>query len=674
VSQLSTTSPSAAPRMQLRCADARPFRRRLSADWPVVLLSLFVTLSLLTACTTGPQRPAPSPDGYQALAADLAAALQSGDFSGLAIDGDPQAALKEYQDATETMRGTLPTSVSVGEIRPDGKHAIANLNQSYDFGNGSWAFTSSAEFRYAESAKSWRVVWRPSIIHPELTEQTRLVHDRVAPRRGNIVDRNGKAIVEYRPVYEVGIDKTKIPPEQAADSARALAELVKIDADGYAAQVAASGPQAFVLAITLRAGQVPEQIDAIPGAVALGTSLPLAPTASFARNLLGSVAQASAEDVANSGGKIKAGDLVGQYGLQRSQDAVLRGTPGHTITLNYRPGAKPAGKPATPTAQPSKATTPSSVQTPISIPATLFSLAPVNGKQLQLTLDMDLQAKLEDEMTRRSGIVTATMIDVQSGGILATANSGDQNGMLLSTTGRYAPGSTLKVASSLAYLRRGLTPDSTVLCSGTTIVNGREIANHPGYPESKVGWVPLREALVDSCNTAFVNGKFSAAELASAAASLGVGVDYDIGFDAFFGQVPMSEDPIVRAANSFGQGDTLMSSMASAGMSASVAAGRTVIPHLIYDQVPSSSAQPLTPTEAAQLQDMMKAVVDRGTADHYKPWLIGGKTGSAEFNVGDAVHAHAWITGYNERAAISIMDYDGGTIFQFFPIFDTLLK
>lgn len=652
---------------QLSCASA--VNGRLRAHFRR-LLTLTLVICLLTACSGSSPGGNSGPPGADELATQLAAALQAGELSGLPFAGDQAAVLSDYAAATETMRGTLPTTVTVGKVQRDGKRAVADLNHSYDFGNGNWAFTSNAELTHDDATKTWRIVWQPSIIHPQLSAQTRLVHDRVSAKRGNIVDRNGKAIVEYRPVYEVGIDKTKIPVDHAAESARALAQLLGIDADGYVAQVNASGPKAFVLALTLRAGQVPEQIDAIPGAVALGTSLPLAPTASFARNLLGTVAQASKEDIENSADTIQAGDLVGQYGIQKSQDALLRGKPGHTITLNYRPGSKPSG----PTQKPATPASDGPQQTPTSIPSTLFSLAPVNGQQLKLTLDMDLQAKLEAEMSRRSGIVTATMIDVQSGGIMATANSGDHNGMLLSTTGRYAPGSTLKVASSLAYLRRGLTPDSTVLCSGTTIVNGREIANHPGYPESKIGWVPLREALVDSCNTAFVNAKFDVDELANAAASLGVGVDYDIGFDAFFGQIPRSEDPIVRAANSFGQGETLMSSLASAGMSASVAAGRTVIPHLIYGQAPTPKGEPLTAAEAAQLQDMMKAVVDRGTADHYKPWLIGGKTGSAEFNVGDAVHAHAWITGYNDRAAVSIMDYDGGTIFQFFPIFDTLLK
>ena len=57
-------------------------------------------------------------------------------------------------------------------------------------------------------------------------------------------------------------------------------------------------------------------------------SLPLAPTRTFARALLGTAAEANAEQIEKSGGALKAGDTTGTGGLQQQYDAQLRGSDG----------------------------------------------------------------------------------------------------------------------------------------------------------------------------------------------------------------------------------------------------------------------------------------------------------------------------------------------------------
>ena len=142
-------------------------------------------------------------------------------------------------------------------------------------------------------------------------------------------------LVTYRPVVNVGIDKPQLGGADAADSATKLAQLVGVDPAAYAAQVAAAGPAAFVTAITLRDDGTRTitdgQISAIPGGRAVKDMLPLAPTRTFARALLGTAAEASAEQIEKSGGVLKAGDTTGTGGLQQQYDAQLRGTDGITI-------------------------------------------------------------------------------------------------------------------------------------------------------------------------------------------------------------------------------------------------------------------------------------------------------------------------------------------------------
>ncbi len=162
--------------------------------------------------------------------------------------------------------------------------------------------------------------------------------------RGDILGAGGKGLVIERRVERIGIDKSRIKAAEADGSAKALARLVDIDVDRYAKAVKAAGPQAFVVALVVRADSDDTLSDAeiasIPGAVQLGTELPLAPTKAFGQPLLGVVGEATAEVIAKSKGSVTAGDLVGLTGLEQRYDSQLRGAPG--VTVEAVAGSSPA--------------------------------------------------------------------------------------------------------------------------------------------------------------------------------------------------------------------------------------------------------------------------------------------------------------------------------------------
>lgn len=671
-----------------------------------MLIGLMACAVVLSGCVGGK----PSPGGEDA-ADQLAAALSEGSIDDLPLAGDQQRALLDYEQTTGALDGLLPTvEVASVDYGDSGDQASVQLNQSYQFGEQQWSFTSTAQMSYNED--QWQVEWTPSIVHPELGDNTRLYDERTTPKRGSIIGADGLAIVEDRPVYKVGIDKTQAEESEIDSSARALAKLVEIDEDPYAEQVAASGPQAFVPAVTLREGQVPPEIEAIPGAVAIPGTLPLAPSSTFARGILGTVGEATAEDIENSDGTIAAGDLVGQSGLQQIHDAELRGEQGHAISIIARsedqleeigpapsanadsaasgsaeqsdstspssdasPDASDTASPDTPGSSSSGSPSETSSTTPSetsgsetadtdptsSAPAEklLFSVAPTDGTSLQLTMDADLQRTAESVLSGYSdNLVLLAVLDKSSGAVLAAAESPAAEGQSFSTTGGYPPGSTMKIATSLALIRQGYTADSAVSCTPTATVNGREFNNWPGYPAAFTGDIPLRDAVAQSCNAAFINAaaQISDEQFAGAAASLGMGADYDSGFGAFYGSVPATGDPVEHAAGMIGQGQVLMSPMALASEAASVANGHTTIAYLIQDEQPTSSAQELTADEAAQLSDLMQAVVARGTGTQMQGVLDAAKTGTAEFGEGSE---HSWIVGWNDRYAIAAMSYNG---------------
>lgn len=597
--------------------------------------------------------------GAQEFAEKVAAGLEKSDLSGLGLTNQD---IDEYQLVTAEMDDIHP-EVSVAKVDyPSSSSAQATLNQSYKFENKTWSFTTIAQLTYNKDAKTWSLDWQPNLVHPELTNTSRLVHTRTPAKRAPIIDRNGEAIVEERPVYRVGIDKTKIASDQWQDDARKLAKIVGIDPEIYNANVQAAGPQAFVEAIIYRAGQVPQEVSDVAGALALEDTLPLTPTPTFSSGILGTVGQATAEEVEKSNGAIKAGDIVGKSGLQLVQDERLRGTPGHIISLTARDNAEK-----------NTSSMDAGEQNEPSLPLNLFSVAPVNAKPLKLTMDLAQQTKLENALANVDTTIATVVLD-ESGGIISAGVSPGGNGKPLATTGRYAPGSTMKVVSALALVRRGMSADSLVNCSRTATVNGREFTNYGGYPESKIGEITLTEALGESCNTAFINAEITSQELSEAAASLGIGIEYDSGFEAFYGEIPPTDDPVLAAANSFGQGHVSMNAMTMATESASVNAGHTVIAHLIADQVPEPKGKPLTAAEAAEVKKGMQGVLDGTTGWQYQGALDGMKTGTAEFSVDGTMHYRRWVTGFKGNRAIAIMNPDSNANQPFLEIIRTVME
>ena len=245
------------------------------------------------------------------------------------------------------------------------------------------------------------------------------------------------------------------------------------------------------------------------------------------------------------------------------------------------------------------------------------------------------------------------------------ASGPGSEGYSTATVGQYAPGSTFKVVSSLALLRSGVRPTTPVACPATTVVDGKRFKNYDDYPADGLGEIPFATAVANSCNTAFIGQRdaVTQAEVADAAASLGLGVDHDLGFPAYFGSVPATAaeagSDTGRAASLIGQGTVLASPMAMAAVAASVARGRVVVPRLLpahpTDEVPPPT--PLTAAEAAQLRSLMRGVVTRGSGSFLAsvpgaPVLA--KTGTAEFGTQAPLPTHAWMIAAQGDLAVAV--------------------
>jgi cell division protein FtsI/penicillin-binding protein 2 len=221
------------------------------------------------------------------------------------------------------------------------------------------------------------------------------------------------------------------------------------------------------------------------------------------------------------------------------------------------------------------------------------------------------------------------------------------------------------VVSSLALLRAGLRPGTPVSCPATTVVNGKRFKNYSDYPAGGLGRITLATAVANSCNTAFIGqrDRVSQADLADAAAGLGLGVDHDRGFPAYFGSVPRTAaeagSVTGHAASMIGQGKVLASPMAMAAVAASVGRGSLVVPRLLpaHKTDATPPAAPLTAREAAQLRSLMRGVVTRGSGS-FLASLPGApvvaKTGTAEFGDRAPLQTHAWMIAVHGDLAVAV--------------------
>ena len=637
----------------------------------LLVLVLLLPAAVLPGCTGEDPRTGAA----EATAAGLAAALTEREIGDVPGAGAGQ----EQLEAIVAGAADIPAEVTAGAIDIDGDTATTTLSWQWRTPGTPWRYETTASLEWAGEA--WTVRWAPSVVEPSLAEGEALLATTQPARRGDILGAGDVPLVTSRPVVRIGIDKTTVPAEAAAESARTLARAVDIAPAAYAARVRAARPDAFVEAIVLREAQasriVPAVLEQIPGAVALAAELPLAPTRTFAAAILGRVGPVTAEIIEESAETILTDEEVGLSGLQRRYDDRLGGTTGVVITAQG-PGRAAGDAAGADEASADRET----------VGRALFTSAPVDGKPLRTTLDEDLQRSAEGLLEDVDSASAVVALRPSTGDILVAASGPGSEGRNTATFGRYPPGSTMKVVTALALIRAGVAPTDTVPCTATTVVDGKTFRNYTGYPADRMGDITLASAVANSCNTALISqhGRITGEGLAQAAAALGLGVDHDMGFPAYFGQVPQASTQTGAAAALIGQGTVQASPMVMAAVAASVAEGRAVIPRLLPDHPvqaaatdppasasssdPAASAsasdraaestapdEPLTAAEAGALRDMMRAVVTEGTGTILRDVPgppVGAKTGTAEFGTASPPQTHAWMIAFQGDLAVAV--------------------
>ncbi|MCT1908125.1 penicillin-binding transpeptidase domain-containing protein [Brachybacterium paraconglomeratum] len=553
-------------------------------------------------------------DGTDA-AEQLAGTLAEG---GSELDAEVLGALR---DAGATPEVTL---ADAGEAQDGSRTATYDWTWTLPDDAGTWEYTTTATLTKGEDG--WAPQLTPAALGPELEDGETLAVHAVDPELGTITDRDGTQLFGPRDVKVLGLDTSQLSADQLDSAARDLAAALGTDADRYAESVAGAGEDAFVPALTIRVSDEGEydlaKAGQVPGFHALEEQRPLAVERDYAPGVLGSLREATAEDVEKSGGEIQAGDQVATGGvLAAEQDAVL-GTSGLEIVATGGEQERP-----------------------------LHEVAPVAGTTVRTTLDDDLQRRATAAIADEDSPSAVIALSASTGDVLAAALGPTGQSYPVGLVGQYAPGSTFKTVTALSLLRGGVTPDTELQCPETASVAGRSFKNADSMDPSLFGTMPLRSVIAHSCNTALLlqHETVSQAELADAATTLGIGQEAPAGLDAFMGSIDPDDEGVEHAAAMMGQGRVLTSPLAMATVLASVQNGSTVTPRILADedQAAPEVPTPLTEDEAAQMQEMLRGVVTDGSLDDFAD-LPGepviGKTGTAEYtNEEGELALHSWV-------------------------------
>lgn len=326
----------------------------------------------------------------------------------------------------------------------------------------------------------------------------------IYPERGVIYDRHGKLMVYNQAYYDVMVTPREMKNLDTLDFCATLnidrAFFEKRMADmrnrrsnpGYSSYT----PQLFMSQLSVEDyGPLQEKLYRFPGFSVNNRSLRQY-ALPIAAHALGFVAEVDRKDIERDS-YYSPGDFSGRSGIEKMYENVLRGEKGVEVLLRdvhgRIKGSFNEGK---------------------------RDIPPLPGKNINLSLDMDLQEYAERLMLNKRGAIVA--IEPQTGEILSYVSAPCYDPALL--VGRqsasnylhlessphkmflnrpiqsfYPPGSTFKPAQGLVMLQEHiLTPNTQIACQGGYYFLGRRLGCH-SHPSP----LNLSEAVSASCNAYF---------------------------------------------------------------------------------------------------------------------------------------------------------------------------
>jgi hypothetical protein len=613
----------------------------------------------LTACSPSAAHPAgPSP---QPVVKAYLSAWGRQDWAAMAklVQGPPTSFETANAAAVTTLDATSAT-YAAGSVHTRKGQATAAVSERLHLAHyGDWTLRSSLHLRLVH--RHWKVLWTPATINPAFGTAGSYAVTYSWPQRAPILASNGTSISAATPTSVViGVEGSYVKDPTAVASSLVEAGAATTTADAALA-AARTNPTAFEAVFTVpwaRFQQLQPTLAPVPGVFFQsqggGGSTPAALVA-----VVGALGNITKAQLKHLGAPYSASSVVGEGGLEQAFQRQLAGTPGITIAV-----AKPS---STGTGSTGSTSTGSAASGSTKASGPVLKTFPAKaGTPVHTTIDLAVEQAAAAAFAHAPGDQAALVaIEASTGKILAIVNT--SQGTDLALEGEQPPGSTMKIVTSTALMKKGLTPQSPATCPPILNVDGENFHNAGGE-----GYVPnMLQAFTVSCNTAFIGltmANLNYSSLHEAALGYRLGTPLRVGMPVFSGSVPVNNGQTDLAASAIGQARVVMNPLDLAMVTADIDNSTVRTPWLVDGA--AAEHQPTSRLPAGLVSDlhqMMLSVVLNGTASGTGlPAGTYAKTGTAEYGSGNPLPLDGWLAGFNGNIAFAAVDInapgDGGPV------------
>ena len=538
--------------------------------------------------------------------------------------------------------------------------------------------------------------WKLQVIDSDkygvMAERNRVRSIPIIAPRGRMLDRDGRVLVDNYPSFSVLLLRDDMAAVEK--NLPAIADGLGLSLDDLKEQLSNTGALPKFQPIVIKP-------EATPGDVAFIEShradIPLLEMlmvhrrrylpGGFMSHASGYVGEVSEQQIEASNGKFRPGDVAGKSGLERQYNDMLVGTDGMRRVIVNSIG-KEMGR--------------------------LSQQEAIPGKQIQLTIDYDLQQIAEEALAGKKGAVVA--LDPSTGEVLAFVSrpapdpndfairvskeewqrlNTDPDRPLLNrvTQAQLAPGSVFKIVMATAMLEEKVPPENfTTFCPGYATFYGRQFKCWV-YGKAGHGVMDVHNAIVHSCDVFFYNigMRMGIDRISKYAKMLGLGAKTGIDLPSEEPGLVPSEEWVERVFHrkwypgetisvSIGQGAVIVTPIQVASMIGGLASGGDFKqPHLLKDaQNIGERRVNISDSTVEKVTQGMYGVVNEGGGTAAAIKLQGiefcGKSGTAQvigenaktrFGKGEKkFNNNAWFVGYAPRRdpeiVVAVLVEEGG--------------
>lgn len=537
----------------------------------------------------------------------------------------------------------------------DEERKAVTYQTSFDTVAGNISFENEAIFLKGEDG--YELVWDDSLIFPELGSTDKVKISTTQANRGDILDRNGRVLAGKGVASSVGIVPGKL--EDRDEAIQQIAELLEIEPEVIEKKLSAKWVKedSFVPIKTipkvaeielmkiepdeevLKENERQKKLLEIPGVMISDTEVREYPLGEAAAHLVGYVQSVTAEDLENHAGEgYTANSVMGKSGMEGLFEKELKGQNGCDIYIVDSDGNKKAE---------------------------LASIFVQDGKDIQLTIDAELQRSLYEQFKEDKSCSVA--MNPYTGEVLALVStpSYDNNDFIMGLSNEqwtalnedenkpmynrfrqvWCPGSTFKpIIAAIGLESEAIDPMEDYGNEGLSWQKDSSWGSYCVTTLHTYEPVILENALIYSDNIYFAKAalKIGADQLMQSLNQIGFNQElpFDIKMsESQYSNMDKIETEIQLADSGYGQGQILVNPLHLASIyTAFLNDGNMIKPYLHADGGSTSSEiwikDAFSPQIVSEVMEGLEGVVNNPEGTGYgacrEDIRLAGKTGTAE--------------------------------------------